>query len=296
MKESSDASRRSSSLKVKEKDKMQYNKPSTSTRINHRGGGSFITPSNTSGKQERTRKSKLSSSACHIKANYSKSNGASNNTGSSTNGQYIIGSNYGNKNSGPNNKNPGRSNFTANPRIRKTANSGTSIHNTMASFRSGPVKVVGESNNAPRESQTSAQGRASGKDVSKRPLSASKATKKPLKMHSKPSNRPGTASTRTSSNRPPSPGTRSLKSDLLFGSYNKKNNTKSTGISKNKFGNSKQGSSFGKIKQGSTSGVKTRTKPQSPGRAMYPKHISNASNNTYTQYKGLRAPPHGSNN
>lgn len=45
-------------------------------------------------------------------------------------------------------------------------------------------------------------------------------------MTSKSSNRPGTASTRASSNRPPSTGSHPLKSDLLFGSYHKKNTIK----------------------------------------------------------------------
>lgn len=47
----------------------------------------------------------------------------------------------------------------------------------MASFRSGPVKVVGESNNAPRENQYSALNKNTAKDPSKRPSSASKVNK-----------------------------------------------------------------------------------------------------------------------
>lgn len=91
----------------------------------------------------------------------------------------------------------------------------------MASFRSGPVKAVGDSNTVSRDNQSSGTSKISSKEVGKRPSSASKATKKTAKMVSKTSNRPGTASTRTSSNRPPSPGSRSLKSDLLFNSHNK---------------------------------------------------------------------------
>lgn len=138
-----DASRRSSSLKVKEKDKMKYNKPSSVNQLNNRGRGSFIAPSNSSGKPEKTRKAKISNSANNLKFN-----GISNNDGPSTNNQYPVGSSSGNKNIG-------KGNFTGNPRMKKTAANGTTIRNTMASFRSGPVKVVGESNNVPIENKSS---------------------------------------------------------------------------------------------------------------------------------------------
>lgn len=118
MKEATDVIRRSSSLKVKEKDKMKYNKPSPGTRLNHRGG-SFIAPSNSSGKPERARKTKISSSASHIKSSTSKSNGGSNNGCASTNNQSAFGSSYGDKNINVSSKNPGRGNFTENPRIKK---------------------------------------------------------------------------------------------------------------------------------------------------------------------------------
>lgn len=232
VKESTEGSRRSSSLKTKEKDKMQYNKPSPSSRTNQRGG-SFVAPPNATGKSERTRKTKTGS-AGSSKHGYAKSNNSMG--GSNSNSQYGFGSSYGHRN-------PGNSNFTANPRIRKSNNNGPTAHNKMASFRSGPVKAVGESA-ASRDNNTSdsrkgqigesrkgghAQDSRKGysdnsrktqsKESNKRPSSASKATKTSSKMVSKVSNRPGTASTRTSSNRPPSPGTRSLKSDLLFSSY-----------------------------------------------------------------------------
>ena len=61
--------------------------------------------------------------------------------GSASTGHYRLGSNYGMRN-------PGGSNFTSNPRLKKPVNSSTGVHNTMASFRSGPVKVVVESKNS----------------------------------------------------------------------------------------------------------------------------------------------------
>lgn len=69
-----------------------------------------------------------------------------------------------------------------------------------------------------RKGHTGEYRKSHSKDGSKRPSSASKATKS-SKIVSKVPNRPGTASTRTSLNRPPSPGSRTLKSDLLFSSY-----------------------------------------------------------------------------
>lgn len=212
--------RRSSSLKAKkERERMAYNKPSPSSRENQRGG-SFVVPSNNSAiaKTDSRKTTKLSNSSQSIKTSYAKTpstNGVSNaNTSSNTNYNHF-GPGYGNRN-------PGNSNFTANPRLKKPTSSGAAVHNTMASFRSGPVKVVGESTaNAQNIQNPSITSSLKQKDASKRPSSASKATKKSSKMITKTSARPGTASTRTSSNRPPSPGAKSMKSDLLFGSYNK---------------------------------------------------------------------------
>jgi hypothetical protein len=212
--------RRSSSLKAKkEREKMAYNKPSPSSRSNNRGG-SFVVPSNSSGiaKSDSRKSTKLSSSSQNIKSNYSKpsgTNGVSNTSGASS-------TNYNRFVPGYGNRNPGNSNFTTNPRLRKPTPSGAAVHNTMASFRSGPVKVVGETTpNNQNSHNPSISSSIRQKDASKRPSSASKATKKPTKIITKTSTRPGTASTRNSSNRPPSPGSRSMKSDLLFGSYNK---------------------------------------------------------------------------
>ena len=300
VKESNDSSRRSSSLKVKkEKDKMSYNKPSPSTRASHRGGGSFVVPgSGGSTKPENHRKpNKLSSSTQSIKPSYTKNPALGvhappmNNSTSSSN--YKFGSGY-------QNRTPGSNSFGANTRIRKpTTNNGTNAHNTMASFRSGPVKVVGESNNQ----QPAAPSHTSNhvkKDASKRPSSASKAQKgKTSKIVTKSSNRPGTASTRTSSNRPPSPGNRSLKSDLLFGSYKQKSYkeaSKPNGSGKPKL-NPKSSSSSGSSRT-KAQGPK-RTKPHSPGRVMYSKPSQNtgasSSGPSYANYKGLRAPPKDSN-
>lgn len=224
MKESADAARRSSSLKTKkENERMSNYKPSPSTRGNHKGGGSFIVPSsNPKYKKEgeiSNKNNKCSTSAQNIKTNYSKSTtaGVSNQQNSSSNSShYRLGSNYGMRN-------PGGSNFTANPRIRKPNVTSNNAQNTMASFRSGPVRVVGDNSNNRQIANTSNNGTInnSKKDASKRPSSAGKANKKSSKITPKPSNRPGTASTRGSSNRPPSPGSRSLKSDLLFNSYNR---------------------------------------------------------------------------
>lgn len=255
--------RRSSSLKVKEKDRIHYNKPSPSSRINQKPGGSFLAPAGPSGKSERTRKSKAGTSAAASKPGYPKA--ISNMSGSGSNGQCNYECNFENRH--PANKNMQNSNFTANPRIRKSNNNPPAVNNTMASFRSGPVKVVGTSSNASRETRGDARGepgrdnnrknphkshiksslnesrkgpmadsrkiptaeyrKGHSKDGSKRPSSASKATNpksKSSKIVSKVPNRPGTASTRTAStrtslNRPPSPGSRTLKSDLLFSSY-----------------------------------------------------------------------------
>ena len=44
-------------------------------------------------------------------------------------------------------RNPGGSNFESNPIFKKPVNTSKTVHNTMASFRSGPVKVVTENNN-----------------------------------------------------------------------------------------------------------------------------------------------------
>lgn len=223
-KESSTDVRRSNSLKVKkENDKIPYSK---SSRDSHRGGGSFVVPSSTTNKKSSslTKSSKEANSAINLRSSYPKSNGntiptaTTNNQNSNTNSShYRLGSNYGMRN-------PGGSNFTANPRIRKTGTSNPSAHNTMASFRSGPVKIMnGESaqNQQPKQANNDAGLSSKARDASKRPSSASKANKKPTKMLAKTSNRPSTASTRTNSNRPPSPGSRSLKSDLLFSSYNR---------------------------------------------------------------------------
>ena len=251
---------------------MGYNRPSPSSRGNHRGGGggSFIVPSNPSGlKNEGSIKktTKITSSGQNIRNNYSKSSAvgiSSHLNGSSSTGHYRIGSNYGVRNGG-------NTNFTANPRIRKGAPSSTTAHNAMASFRSGPVKVVADNK----------------KDASKRPSSASKVNKKSSKMVNKPSTRPGTASTRSSSNRPPSPGSRPLKSDSLFSSYNRHKNSKLNGATK-KLGVSKQVSSTGKIKSTTNAVPKTKTKPQSPGRGMYSKQLGGPNTNTYTTYKSLK--------
>lgn len=142
VKEQTDGQRRSNSLKVKEKDRIQYNKPSPSSRMNQKSGGSFLAPSGTTTKPERPRKPKGASSIGSSKSGYNKP--STNVSGSGSNGQYNYGSNY-------DNRNPGNSNFTANPRIRKTNNNPSTINNTMASFRSGPVKVVGKSTNAGRD-------------------------------------------------------------------------------------------------------------------------------------------------
>jgi hypothetical protein len=223
VKESADTVRRSSSLKVKkDNDRISNYKPSSSTRSNHKGGGSFIVPSNNPKNKkegEIPKNTKCSTSAQNIKNNYSKNTtgGITNQQNSSSNsGHYRLGSNYGMRN-------PGGSNFTANSRIRKPNASSNNAHNTMASFRSGPVRVVGDNPNNRQITNTSNNGAIthSKKDASKRPSSAGKANKKSSKIATKPSNRPGTASTRGSSNRPPSPGSRSLKSDLLFNSYNR---------------------------------------------------------------------------
>lgn len=228
LKESNDSSKRSSSLKVKkDEEKMGYQKPSPSSRGNHRGntGGSFVVPSNTSGLRKSDngikKPGKISNSSQSIKTSNIKSDtvGVSSNMNGSTSngGHYRLGSNYGLRN-------PGNSNFTANPRIRKPTNGGAVVQNTMASFRSGPVRVVNDNtssnNNQPINNQSKVRSIVAKKEVSKRPSSASKATKT-TKIVAKPTNRPGTASTRANSNRPPSPGSRSLKSDLLFSSYNK---------------------------------------------------------------------------
>jgi len=284
VKESSDVARRSSSLKVKkDNDRITYNKPSPSSRGNIRGGGSFVVQSNASNKKSNSlpkKTTKDTNSTQNIKPSYSKNvpGGISSNPSATTNnGHYRLGSNYLMKNSSG-------SNFTANPRIRKAGAPNPSAQNTMASFRSGPVKVINDNNNNAANNNTK-------KDVTKRPSSASKALKKNPKLSNKASSRPGTASTRTNSNRPPSPGSRSLKSDLLFGSYNRNKSSKIGGATK-KLGVTKQSSSStGKIKS-STSAVipKTRTKPQSPGRSVLSKPVTANQNKTYTNYKGLLAP------
>jgi hypothetical protein len=227
-KDTNESGKRSSSLKVKkDEEKMGYQKPSPSSRGNHRGntGGSFVVPSNTSGLRKSDsgikKSSKTSNSSQSIKPNYAKTNsvGLTSHVNNSTSngGHYRLGSNYGLRN-------PGNSNFTANPRIRKPTNGGGAVQNTMASFRSGPVRVVNDNtntnNNQPLTSQNKVRSVVAKKEVAKRPSSASKATKT-NKIATKPTTRPGTASTRANSNRPPSPGSRSLKSDLLFSSYNK---------------------------------------------------------------------------
>ena len=229
VKHSSESARRSSSLKVKkENERMGYNKPSPSSRGNHKtgSGGSIIVPSNNSSfkKNEGPPKkhSKMSSSANSIRTSYSKNNGLlsnSNQNNSSNGGHYRLGSNYGMRN-------PGNNNFTANTRIRKPTNTSGTVNNTMASFRQGPVKVVSSesnnNNNITSSKNSNNINNPQRKDASKRPSSASKVNKnKSSKMVNKSNNRPGTASTRASSNRPPSPGSRSLKSDHLFNSYNR---------------------------------------------------------------------------
>ena len=158
-------------------------------------------------------------------------------------------------------RNPGGSNFAAtNSRMRKAGTSST--HNTMVSFRSGPVKVMNDNNNNTNaQPKTFINGIRNQKDASKRPSSASKANKKTTKMTAKTSSRPSTASTRTNSNRPPSPGSRSLKSDLLFSSYNKNKNCKVNNGSKPR--NTKAvSSSTSKIKGTMSNNMpKTRPKP-----------------------------------
>lgn len=174
-KESTDASRRSSSLKVKkENDKMMYHKPSPSTRGNNRGG-SFVVPSNSSSTRKNEIGGKKSSkgynSSQNMKSNYSKTStaGISSHLNNSTSGSghYRLGSNYGGgqlskstesmsmkQGAKPYNvRQPGGSNFTANPRIRKPVGVNSTAQNTMASFRSGPVRVVndgGSKNNIPQ--------------------------------------------------------------------------------------------------------------------------------------------------
>jgi len=214
-KESSESARRSSSLKVKkENDKNLHHKPST--RSSNKGGGSFIVPSSGS-----KMKSSKNASGQNLRSSYNKNPtvGLSShlNGSSSTNGQYKLGtSNYEMRNSSGNN-------FTANPRTRKPVSTSAHAHNTMASFRSGPVRVVNDTNNSRTAGGNTGHTSISNvkKDVSKRPSSAGKAVKKSSKITTKPSTRPGTASIRGNSNRPASPGSRSLKSDLLFNSYNK---------------------------------------------------------------------------
>jgi hypothetical protein len=217
-KESSESTRRSNSLKIK-KDNERIPPSNKSTRGSHRGGGSFIVPSSTTNKKSSslTKKStKEANSAQSLRTGYSKSASHSNTGSNNTSGHYRLGSNYGVRN-------PSSTNFTANSRIRKSGPSNPNAHNTMASFRSGPVKIINDKSeaNAGVNGPSTSSSTYNKKDASKRPSSASKVTKKSSKMVAKTSNRPGTASTRTNSNRPPSPGSRSLKSDLLFSSYNK---------------------------------------------------------------------------
>lgn len=215
-KESHEQVRRSNSLKVKkENDKISnYNKQN---RGSHRdGSGSFVVPSSNTNKKSNSlpkKNTKEAGSASNMRTGYSKGPSASNTSGPNKSGHYRLGSGYGMRNTGG-------SNFSANTRVRK-AGSGNPAHNTMASFRSGPVRVVNDkSEGNPRQSSDSHK-TYQRKDASKRPSSASKATKPTSKIVSKSSNRPGTASTRTNSNRPPSPGSRSMKSDQLFSSYSK---------------------------------------------------------------------------
>lgn len=127
--------------------------------------------------------------------------------------------------------------------------------------------------------------------MTKRPSSASKVKQKPAKISTKPGIRPGTAGTRPSSYRPPSPGSRSLKSDHLFTSYSRHKSSKITGATK-KLGTSKPAnSSSSRLKPSSTNLVpKTKSKPDSPGRVVYSKPVTASQNtNSYINYKGLRS-------
>lgn len=154
--------------------------------------------------------------------------------------------------------------FTANPRLKKVGTTNNSIGSV-----NNPVK----------------------KDVTKRPSSASKAKTKPSKISTKPGIRPGTANTRPSSYRPPSPVSRSLKSDHLFTSYSKHKSSKITGATK-KLGSSKPiANSATRIKASSTNLIsKPKAKPESPGRVVYSKPVIASQNtNSYINYKGLRS-------
>lgn len=149
VKESIESAKRSSSLKIKKETENMavYNKPSPSSRGGQRtGGGSFVVPSNTSSSKKNDsftkNKSKTSHSSQNLKTSYSKptSAGISShiNPETSGSGHYRLGSSYGVRQ-------PGGSNFAANnPKIRKPTNTNAAAQNTMASFRSGPVKVVND--------------------------------------------------------------------------------------------------------------------------------------------------------